>query len=228
MDYAYILNELLKFQDKKYADFSLRLTPNAKVTLGVSIPKLREIAKLIDYDNLVDFIYNFSEEYQECLLLKGICICRLKGDVKEILQIFNDFIPKICDWCVCDTTCCGLKIFKKNREVVFEFLKNLSNSEKEFDQRVVAVCLLAHFLTDDYIEKSLKLLEKLDCGLYYTDMAVGWCVATAFAKNREVASKFLNTCKINDRAYNYAIKKMRESLRVSLEDKEFFKNKIRN
>ena len=58
-------------------------------------------------------------------------------------------------------------------------------------------------------------------------MAVGWCISTAFAKNRDYTFKFLENCNINERAYKFAIKKMRESLRISTKDKEFFKNKFK-
>lgn len=227
MDFDKFLNDLISLKNQKYADFSTKLTPNAKPILGITIPKLREIAKTIEYSSLVDFIENFSEDYQECLLLKGMCICRLKGDIFGILKVFKDFIPKIKDWSVCDTTCMGFKIAKKHKKDVFSWIENLANEADEFSQRVVAVLCLAHFLDDNYIEKSLNLLEKLNCALYYTDMAVGWCVSTAFAKNRDYTFKFLENCNINERAYKFAIKKMRESLRISTKDKEFFKNKFK-
>ena len=48
----------------------------------------------------------------------------------------------------------------------------------------------------------------------------GWLVATAAAKCRDKTMKFLESNDLNATTQNMAVRKIRESLRISKEDKE--------
>ena len=82
-----------------------------------------------------------------------------------------------------------------------------------------AVMLLSHFLTDDYIDRVLEILDETRCEAYYYRMGAAWAVATAMAKYRDKTLAFLKTTALDDWTYNKAIQKMLESYRVSPEDK---------
>ena len=92
--------------------------------------------------------------------------------------------------------------------------------QEEFSQRITAVLLMSHFLTDDYIDRVLEQMNRLNFDGYYTKMGVAWCVATAYAKYPEKTYAFLLDNRLDDWTYNKSIQKMRESFRVSAEDKE--------
>ncbi|MFA6885145.1 MAG: DNA alkylation repair protein, partial [Paludibacteraceae bacterium] len=85
--------------------------------------------------------------------------------------------------------------------------------------RVVAIMLMSHFLTDNYIDRVLQVLDGLRHDGYYLKMAVAWAVATAFAKYPERTMAFLKCNHLDDDTYNKAIRKMLESYRVSDVDK---------
>lgn len=57
-----------------------------------------------------------------------------------------------------------------------------AKSDQEFEQRVVAVMLMDHFLTEEYIARVLSVWDRLDHPGYYRKMGVAWGVATAYAK----------------------------------------------
>ena len=102
---------------------------------------------------------------------------------------------------------------------MFEWVCKYIDSEKEFEQRVVAVLLMSHYLVDDYYEQVLEIMNRLKHEGYYTKMGVAWCVATAYAKYREATRQFLKNNELDDWTYNKSIQKMIESYRVPEEDK---------
>ncbi len=220
MDYSYIIDFLNENSSEDLVEFNGKLTPNSNKFLGVKIPLLRQIAKTIDLDKRIDFILNFREEYEEDLLLKAIVIGSLNCDIKTILSIFDDFKFKVRDWMVCDILCNSFKIAKKQDEIVFDYLKSLSSYDDEFIQRIVAVMMLSHFITDKYIDECFKVLIKLNSNKYYTDMAVGWFIATAYSKFSDKTYEFLTTKPVSKNQFRLALKKINESYRVDKINKE--------
>src|SRR5690554_8103899 len=53
-----------------------------------------------------------------------------------------------------------------------------AREDDEYLNRIVAVIVLSHFLIDDMIADSIKLLSQLTHSGYYTQMAVAWAYAT--------------------------------------------------
>ena len=130
-------------------------------------------------------------------------------------------IEKINDWSLCDGFCSNLKIVQKYKEEFWEFLLSYGKIDDEFKQRVVAVMLMNYYLTDDYVDMTLNVLDSLKNEKYYCKMAVAWAIATAWAKQRDKTFLYMqkdnNT--LDNWTYNKAIQKMLESYRVSDEDK---------
>ena len=89
--------------------------------------------------------------------------------------------------------------------------------------RAAAGCLLEFYLTDEYIDRVLEYVNSVDSDFYYIQMMQGWLVATAAAKCRDKAMKFLADNKLNSVTQNMAVRKIRESNRISAEDKELVK-----
>ena len=85
--------------------------------------------------------------------------------------------------------------------------------------------LLSNYLDDEHIEEVFATLATItQWGSYYVDMAVAWLVATAMAKCRNATVAYMEgdgRRVLNKFAYNKALQKMRESYRVSAEDKQW-------
>ena len=81
-------------------------------------------------------------------------------------------------------------------------------------------CLMEFYLTDEYIDKVLSYVNSVNSDFYYVQMMQGWLVATAAAKCRDKTMKFLESNDLNAITQNMAVRKIRESLRISKEDKE--------
>ena len=222
-----ILNEYI---DEKFKDFTSALIPGARPILGVRVPILRKFAKEIAEGDWQTYLREASEDSYEEVAIKGFVIGYAKAELEVLLPYIAEHIEKINDWSLCDGFCSNLKVVKKHREEILEFLLPYAKIDDEFKQRVVAVMLMTYYLTDEYIDMTLKVLDNLKNEKYYCKMAVAWAIATAWAKQREKTYCYMldgnNT--LDDWSYNKAIQKMLESLRVSDEDKVMLRKMKRN
>lgn len=156
-------------------------------------------------------------------MLQGLVIGYVKAEMEELLEYAAAFIPKIHDWSVNDGFCSTFKIVRKHRAEVWDFLMQYCASKSEFEQRVVAVMLMDHFLVPEYIDRVLAVYNSLKHEGYYCKMGVAWGIATAYAKFPQETHAFLLENELDDFTYNKAIQKMLESYRVSTEDKEMLR-----
>lgn len=220
------IKDILKeYIDEKFKDFTSVLIPGARPILGVRVPILRKLAKEIAKDDWQTYLKEATEDTYEEVAIKGFVIGYAKAELKGLLPYIAEHIEKIDDWSLCDGFCSNLKVVEKHQEEFLEFLLPYAKIDDEFKQRVVAVMLMTYYLTDDYIDMSLEVLDSLKNEKYYCKMAVAWAIATAWAKQREKTYCFMqegnNT--LDDWTYNKAIQKMLESYRVSDEDKDMLR-----
>lgn len=220
------IKDILKeYIDQKFKDFTSVLIPGARPILGVRVPILRKLAKEIAKDDWQTYLKEATEDTYEEVAIKGFVIGYAKAELKGLLPYIAEHIEKIDDWSLCDGFCSNLKVAEKHRKEFLEFLLPYAKIDDEFKQRVVAVMLMTYYLTDDYIDMSLEVLDSLKNEKYYCKMAVAWAIATAWAKQREKTYCFMqegnNT--LDDWTYNKAIQKMLESYRVSDEDKDMLR-----
>ncbi len=106
---------------------------------------------------------------------------------------------------------------------MYEFLQSYLVSDREYELRFAAVVLMQYYITEDYIDTVLDWYGKICVDAYYVKMAVAWGLSVCFVKFRDKTLAFLQNCDIDRFTYNKAIQKIRESYRVSEEDKEMLK-----
>lgn len=211
-------------REKKFQEFTSSLIPGTDPILGVRIPQIRLLARQLAKEDWRTYLKNARDDSYEEIILQGFVIGYVKAEISEILFYAKAFIPKIHDWSVNDGFCSTFKIAEKNRAVVWDFLMKYKNSPNEFEQRVVAVMLMSHFLVEDYIDAVLGVWDELNHEGYYCKMGVAWGVATAYAKFPEQTHEFLLHNHLDDFTYNKSIQKMLESYRVPQEKKEILRN----
>ncbi|MCI8491074.1 MAG: DNA alkylation repair protein [Lachnospiraceae bacterium] len=218
-----INQRLFTLAEEKNAKRSSSIIPGAKPILGARIPDLRRLAKQIAKEDYQGFLEQCPDTYFEQQSLQAFVLGYAKDDIETILWYADRFIPKIGDWSVNDSFCQTFTIARGNRARVWEWLMGYAAKEDEYSQRAAAVLLMSHFLTDEYVQPVLDVMNRLSCDGYYTRMGVAWCVATAYAKYREETYAFLLDNRLADWTYNKAIQKMLESFRVSDEDKKMLR-----
>lgn len=82
------------------------------------------------------------------------------------------------------------------------------------------VCLLDFFVQEAFIDRILNCFSDIHHEGYYVKMAVAWAVSVCYVKFPEKTEDFLLKNTLDDFTHNKAIQKIRESYRVSKEEKE--------
>lgn len=221
--------EILNNQgDQNYKEFNDKIVPGVKKAIGVRLPALRELAKEIaqkDYGTYLAELDQTEKEqlYHEELLLQGILIATIKIDADQRLDYIKNFIHRIDNWAVCDTFCSSLKFAKKNGNLVWEFIQPYLKDDREFFARFGVVMLMCYFIKEEYIAEDLKILEEINQDGYYTKMAVAWALSVCYVKFPEqTRAYFEKECNhLDDFTYNKAIQKIKESYRVTKEEKVY-------
>lgn len=224
-NYQKFLDYLDKNKDLKYREFHYKLLKDNSINfIGVRTPILKNIAKQISKTNYIEFIkLNTLKTYEEKTIY-GLLLGYLKIGFNDLLNLIDNYLINIDNWATCDLTCANLKIFKKNKESGFNYLKNKTNSNNIWIQRFVIVIFLDYFLCDKYIDDVLKIISSIDTNEYYVEMAIAWLLATAYINYQDKVLNLLKNGKISKNIINLTIKKANESYRITQDKKKIIKN----
>lgn len=214
-----ICQELKEIAEEDYRIFATKLIPNINNLLGVRLPTLRKMAKKIVQSDYKCYLAIDNLLYFEEVMLQGMVICNLKLPWSERLFYVKRFIPKINNWSVCDSFCCGLKFEVEEKELVWQFIQPYLVSNVPYDIRFAVVMLLFHFVDDQYAQKVFTLFDKIKYDDYYVKMAVAWAISIYFRDLPTVTMLYLQKNQLDDWTYNKALQKITESLKVDCNTK---------
>lgn len=216
-----IKEELKQLADEKYREFHKGLCPGTESILGIRVPVLRDYAKKLakEYE-IEELLKNIDNEYYEEIMLQGMLIGLEKdNDMQDILKDIEEFVPKIDNWAVCDVFCAGLKITKKHKKEMWDFLQAYVTSGKEFKIRFGVVMILDYYITEEYLKKDFSIFDHIKSNQYYVQMAVAWAISVCLIKFYDKTIEYLKNAKIDKFTYNKALQKAIESYRISQEQK---------
>lgn len=216
-----IRKKLEGLADEEYRKFHTGLCPKSNEILGVRVPDLRDFAKeIVKEQNVEEYLSNALDNSYEEILLQGMVLGLWKTNIQNFSKYLEKFIPKINSWAVCDVSVAGFKVTKKNMEYMWNFVQKYLKSDKEFELRFAIVMLLDFYITEEYIDKVLQILNNIKHDGYYVKMAVAWTLQVAFVKFPNETMKLLKNNEIDDWTYNKALQKIIESYRVDEKTKE--------
>ncbi|MDA3043891.1 MULTISPECIES: DNA alkylation repair protein [unclassified Campylobacter] len=216
-----ILENLRNLSDEKYAKFSAKILPGARI-LGVKMPHLRALAKQVLREQSEGEILEFIRakgEFSEEMTLKAILINSLKISEKNRINLARDFIPRITNWGVCDTFCTKRK---KDLELWWKFTLGFRKARGEFEKRFFYVNLLVNFVNSRDLAILLDTARAERSKKYYVQMAASWALCEFAVKFEGEIYEFLQGYE-NEKIKNLAIKKICESLRFTEQSKAKFK-----
>ncbi|MEK5278161.1 MULTISPECIES: DNA alkylation repair protein [Paenibacillus] len=223
-----IREQLLNLAEVDYQKFSAALIPTIDNVIGVRLPELRKLAKIIAKGDWRAYLEHAETDYFEEVMLQGMVLGYVKTDLEEILRYIADFIPRIDNWSVCDSFCTGLKFTVKNKERVWEFIMPYLLSDQEYEIRFAVVMMLNFFIEEAYISRILQLLDKVSHEGYYVKMAVSWALSICYVKLPEPTMSYLRNNSLDDFTYNKALQKITESYRVDPETKKWIRGMKRS
>ena len=220
MNYEKLLETLRENSNRTYDEFNNTVINSEVPTIGCTVPFVRKLAKSFNLEELESLPVH---AFYEVDLLRGIVVSNCKLPFEEKSAHLLNFAHDIENWAVCD--CSTVKVPQAERDKYFEFFVSLLPNERPFVCRYGVVNLLSNYLDGEHIEAVFASLNSItQWGHYYVDMAVAWLVATAMAKCRNLTVAYMEgdgRQVLNKFAYNKALQKMRESYRVSPEDKQW-------
>lgn len=212
-------NELRKLADLKYREFHKKLTTTKYEILGISVPKLRQIAKQINKTDTMSFFSFCQNDFYEEVLIEGLVIASLE-DENDFLTQLEKYLPKIDNWAICDSFCNSFKIVAKNPKNYFDYFCGLLKRTDPFTIRVGLVTILNFYINQECLETIFQHVNEITTNHYYVNMATSWLLAEMYIYYPIETENYLKKAKINDFTMNKTISKIRDSYRVSKEKKE--------
>ena len=219
-------DRLKTLSDEAYKEFNDRiLNAPSMPTLGIRIPKLRELAKEAAKEPEGGWLDEMLRDHGSCVyqeehMLFGMASGYRKASREEHAAMLDIWVPGVLSWADCDCSTSTYKWMEKDPEFWFSYLEKWLNSSREFELRFGVIALMDHFLNDRYIDEVLRRYADIRSEDYYVRMGIAWGVATAYVKYPEKVLGLLKEKKLDISTHNKAIQKCRESRRVSAQDKE--------
>ena len=215
-DYNKFIEYLFSLKDDEYQKFNQKIVKTDNI-IGIRLPILKNIAKIIAKNDYLSFIKNNKHQYSEEIMLHGLVITYLKIDFNESIKLFDEYIKYIDSWATCDSVVMNYKIVSKNLDICLIKIKEYLKSDKPFIKRV-GIVLLFYYLNDDYIDEVLKLINSIKSEDYYVKMANAWLISICLVKYYDKTVKFLKSWQLDDWTYNKALQKAIESYRIKDKD----------
>ena len=224
-----IRNRLLNLVDEDYKKFNEKLCPDTnKKILGIRIPEIRALAKEILKDTIgwEEYVKDNSVEYFEEVLIQGLLIGYSKLLIEEKIELLKYVIPRLDSWAMTDTIVPTLKIKNSNLVMYWDFIMKYINSDKEFEVRFAIISMLDYYITDEYVDKVIKILNTIKHEGYYVKMGIAWTLAEVGIKyNNELLSFIIsNDNKLDKFTHNKTLQKMIESYRIDDKQKELLRS----
>ena len=224
--------ELIGMSDKKLAKMTAKLCPDTDIKdiLGIKIPELRKKAKKIvaskEFNQYIEECNKVErKKYIEEIILQGLVIAYSKIDLEQKLDYMKVYVPQINNWIINDTVCATLKVKKSQEQnMLWNFILPYLKSKNQFEVRFAVVIMLDNFINEEYVDKVIVKLDKVKNKEYYAEMAISWTLAEIGIKFNNKAMEYLKgNNNLDNFTFNKTLQKMRESYRVSKEQKEELK-----
>lgn len=205
-----------------YAAFQSKLIPTNYEIEGIRIPLLRKLVSSLTASELDEALKATEFRTFEEVLAYGFAVGKLK-DREQTKEKIDFLLPRMDNWAHVDCITSSLKIVEKNREYFLNAFEHFKTDEGEFTKRFLAVMLMDYYLTDEYIDRALKIYREISEGQYYVDMAVAWALSVVLVKYFDRGVEELKSGAYGDFTHNKAIQKAVESFRLSDEQKAYLR-----
>ena len=206
--------------DPAYRDFQHKLMPGVESYLGVRLPLLRKAAAQLAKGDWPAELAAPDETFEE-VLLRGMLIGKVKTDPARRLELVRQFVPCIHNWAVCDSFCAGLRDARIYKEEYFSLIQEYAGSDREFEARFAAVLLLTHFNQPEELDRCFEAYRRIRQPDYYAWMGVAWGYSVFAVTDFEKTIAAMEAAGLPDAVWNKALQKMRESYRITPEQKNW-------
>ena len=216
--------KLFELRDENYKIFGAKLLPTVdkEKIIGVRSPALQKFAKkFFQNEDTAEFLNDLPHEYFEENSIHALIISEMKN-YSECLRAVKNFLPYVDNWGTCDSLI--PKIFSKHTTELEGEIKIWLESEKIYTVRFAISMLMKFYLEENFDEKYLHWVAKVNSDEYYVEMMAAWFFAEALVKQYDAAIIFLEQKLLSPSVHKKTIQKAVESRRISPETKNYLKS----
>lgn len=185
----------------------------------IRMPQLRKLAKEAAKGDWQAMLPQLRWETYEEVLAAGLIIAYAKAPFGEKLEPLRQLLPHLDSWAMTDSIVPTLKIKPEERSLAWDFAMECLAGTGEYTVRFGIVMLLDYFLTPEAIPLVARRLAAIRDDRYYVRMAVSWCLAELAVQDYERVEKLLENGSLDTFTHNMTIRKMRESYRITPQQK---------
>ena len=210
--YNEFINYLISLKDEKYKNFHSKIVDTKYEIIGVRVPLMKNIAKLISKTNVEEYFKYVGNKYYEEVFIFGIVLSKSCEDILD--KYLLKYIDKIDNWALCDSFVSSLKIVNKKTGKYWIYFTNLIDLKKEFQTRVSIIVMMNYYLNDNYIDRVLKIVSSIKSDYYYINMAISWLLSVAIINYHDKVIDILKSNKLSSFVQNKTISKIQDSYRI--------------
>lgn len=219
-DYEKFLKYLDDNSEIEYQKFHWKLVKTGSKVRGIRTPLLRKIAKEISKGNADSFLKLVKPNSYEERIIYGLVITNKNEKLEDLIDNIDRFTEMIDNWAICDLVASSLKQIKKEPDLGLVLINKYLKNNNPWIIRFGLVLLLSHYVNKEYVNTCLNYSNEVTSDHYYVKMANAWLISICYIKFPDITNKFLLNTKIDNWTFNKGIQKIRESSRISKEDKE--------
>lgn len=226
-EYKEVVSDLIAMKDEKYRQFNERIVNVPPGTsIGVRMPLLRAYAKAFVREDGFDreALFSFPDDIFEIRLLKCLAVGYKNMPFAEKKKLIGRCVPVIDGWAVNDLFCSTLKEVKKHRQEFLPEIEKYIEQGTEFSQRFAYIMLLGCYMEREFLPQIFSFLERAHTQFYYTHMGAAWLIAEVLVRFFDEGVSYLVSSGLDAKTINKAIRKARESFRLSEAQKNYLKS----
>ena len=216
-DYDNFINYMFEIKDEKYRDFHSGLGVGNNI-IGIRTPILKKIARDISIGNYREFLELVKCNYYEEITLYGFIICNIKN-LEESIMFLDVYKNMINNWASCDLFCSGYKIIIENKEFFLNYIVNNISDENIWVRRMCFVFLNFYYVEENHLNNIFEMCDLYNTNSYYVQMSVAWLLSICYIKYPEQTILYIKNNRLDNFTHNKAIQKIKESYRVSINNK---------
>ena len=214
LEFKDLENEVKFYAKKEQRFFNPNFSGTSDIPIGVSIPTLKELAKKYKNLNLEEFKIDGYFEYRFLYFLIAFLNFRT---FEETISFIKDNSSEYIGWGLTDSTYQFIPI-KKDFNETFKIIKKLSVDENQYIRRLAYLLCFKYKKDKANLNKIFSLFK--NDGAYYVQMVESWLLCELYIYHFYETFIFLETAKLDKIIINKAISKIRDSYRISKENKE--------
>lgn len=218
------INSLYQRQDLKYKKFNDKIVNGVGESIGIRIPELRLIAKEISKSKTSLEMMEILDKQNlfEMRMIEAILIGLIKTESHHTKTLVKNFVAnRINNWALCDCFVSSLRNkVKQDKDWFYQLASRSAQSDSPWKIRFGLVMFLSYFKEKIYFDQITHIILNIKSQDYYVRMGAAWLISVLYIEMKSETLGLLKNERLDGWIRNKAIQKIKESYRVSIEEKQ--------